>query len=250
MAATGLASPAEAPQRHSSSLPFGQLVPLSSISGPTYVTAQLLVQQVAYKLSDKIFAYSPETFDLDLALKEWAEKGETNIHNYRTDVLQLQTRTGAGALALGYIFSPDFDVTKRHIPQTLIATSGSLQQLRGSLDQLSLLYGVSSPVVAHIAAADYSAKSGLVSNYDSALRLAEDLGLGLVSSTHRYPSGSPYNSGTSSRYLDDGPRVAARCSFIFRYDSISRCYCNNRDTHHHAEFGLFTLCTVTVVCGP
>lgn len=186
MAATGLASPAEAPQRHSSSLPFGQLVPLSSISGPTYVTAQLLVQQVAYKLSDKVFAYSPETFDLDLALKEWAEKGETNIHDYRTDVLQLQTRTGAGALALGYIFSPDFDVTKRHIPQTLIATSGSLQQLRGSLDQLSLLYGVSSPVVAHIAAADYSAKSGLVSNYDAALRLAEDLGLGLVSSTSTY----------------------------------------------------------------
>ena len=31
----------------SSSLPFGQLVPLSTISGPTYVTAQLLVQQVA-----------------------------------------------------------------------------------------------------------------------------------------------------------------------------------------------------------
>ena len=49
----------------SSSLPFGQQVPLSSISGPTYVTAQLLVQQIAYKLSDKIFSYSPETFDLD-----------------------------------------------------------------------------------------------------------------------------------------------------------------------------------------
>lgn len=183
MAATSLPV---GPQRHSSSLPFGQLVPLSSISGPTYVTAQLLVQQIAYKLSDKIFTYSPETFDLDLALKDWAEKGEKNIHDYRTDVLQLQTRTGAGALALGYIFSPDFDVTKRHIPQTLVATSGSLQQLRSSLDQLSLLYGVSSPVVAHIAAVDYSAKSGLVSNYDPALRLAEDLGLGLVSSTSTY----------------------------------------------------------------
>ncbi|KAJ3481864.1 hypothetical protein NLG97_g7713 [Lecanicillium saksenae] len=45
----------------SSTLPFGQHVALADISGPTYVTAQLLVQQIAYKLSDKIFAYSPET---------------------------------------------------------------------------------------------------------------------------------------------------------------------------------------------
>ena len=170
----------------SSSLPFGQLVPLSSISGPTYVTAQLLVQQVAYKLSDKIFSYSPETFDLDIALKDWASKEDKNIHGYATSVLPLQTRIGAGALALGYIFSPDFDVTKRHIPQSLIAPSGSLQQLRGTLDQLSLLYGVSSPFVAHIAAADYSAANGLVSNYDTALRLAEDLGLGLVASGSAY----------------------------------------------------------------
>ncbi|KAI8681344.1 FAD-binding FR-type domain-containing protein [Fusarium keratoplasticum] len=170
----------------SSSLPFGQRVPLSSISGPTYVTAQLLVQQIAYKLSDKIFSYSPETFDLDIALKDWASQNEKNIHGYSTDVLPLQTRVGAGALALGYIFSPDFDVSKRHIPQSLVAPSGSLQQLRGTLDQLSLLYGVSSPFVAHIAALDYSDSKGLISNYDTALRIAEDLGLGLVASTSTY----------------------------------------------------------------
>lgn len=167
-------------------LPFGQRVPLSSISGPTYVTAQLLVQQVAYKLSDKIFSYSPETFDLDAAVKDWAAQGDKNIHGYATSVLPLQTRVGAGALALGYIFSPDFDVTKRHIPQSLVAPTGTLQQLRGTLDQLSLLYGVSSPFVAHVAAADYSASQGLTSNYDSALRLAEDLGLGLVASASTY----------------------------------------------------------------
>ncbi|KAL2208159.1 hypothetical protein CC79DRAFT_1333953 [Sarocladium strictum] len=172
--------------KNASTLPFGQSVSLSSISGPTYVTAQLLVQQVAYKLSDKLFSYSPETFDLDTAAKEWAASNESNVHGYPTTVLPLQSRTGAGALALGYIFSPDFDVTKRHIPQSLIASSGSLQQLRSTLDQLSLLYGVSSPFVAHVAAADYSYNSGLVSNYDSALRLAEDLGLGLVSSSSTY----------------------------------------------------------------
>ncbi|PON30577.1 hypothetical protein TGAM01_v201018 [Trichoderma gamsii] len=172
----------------SATLPFGKQVPLSAISGPTYVTAQLLVQQIAYKLSDKIFSYSPETFDLDVAAKQWAADESKNIHGYAPSVLPLQTRTGAGALALGYIFSPDFDVNKRHIPQTLLAPSGSLQNLRGTLDQLSLLYNLSSPFVAHIAAADYSASEGLVSNYDVALRLAEDLGLGLVASSSSYES--------------------------------------------------------------
>ncbi|ROW13431.1 hypothetical protein VPNG_04433 [Cytospora leucostoma] len=170
----------------SSSLPLGQLVPLSQISGPTYVTAQLLVQQVAYKLSDKIFSYSPETFDLDVAVSEWARTSETNIHGYATSVLPLQTRAGAGAFALGYVFSKDFDLSKRHIPQTLLAPSLSLRNLRSSLDQLSLLYSAASPFVAHIAAADYSPEEGLVSDYGSALQIADDLGLGLVSSSSAY----------------------------------------------------------------
>lgn len=170
-------------EKASSSLPFGQQVALSSISGPTYVTAQLLVQQVAYLLSDKIFSYSAPTFDLDLAVKTWAEAKERNIHGEQTDVIQLQTRTGAGALALGYMFSPDFDMAKRHVPQTLLAPSLSLNNLRSSLDQLSLLYGVASPFVAHVAALDYDARDGLLSEYDTALRTAEELGLGLVSSS-------------------------------------------------------------------
>ncbi|EGR45146.1 alpha subunit of assimilatory sulfite reductase [Trichoderma reesei QM6a] len=170
----------------SSTLPFGKQVPLSDISSPTYVTAQLLVQQIAYKLSDKIFSYSPPTFGLDASARQWAADESKNVHGYAPDVLPLQTRTGAGALALGYIFSPDFDVSKRHIPQTLLAPSGSLQNLRGTLDQLSLLYNLSSPFVAHVAAADYSAANGLVSDYEVALRLAEDLGLGLVASSSVY----------------------------------------------------------------
>lgn len=170
----------------STALPLGQMVPLSSISGPTYVTAQLLVQQVAYKLSDKIFSYSPPTFDLDIAVKEWSRSAEPNIHSSVTTVQPLQTRNGAGAFALGYMFSEDFDLSKRHIPQTLLAPSLSLRQLRSSLDQLSLLYSVASPFVAHVAAVDYSAKEGLVSEYGTALQIAEDLGLGLVGSSSAY----------------------------------------------------------------
>jgi sulfite reductase (NADPH) flavoprotein alpha-component len=170
--------------KKSSSLPFGQDLDLASISGPTYLTAQTLVQQVAYTLSDKIFAYSAESFDLDVAVKHWQEKGEKNAFGYETGVSSLETRTGAGALALGYIFSKDFDLKKRHIPQSIVASSATLHYLRASLDQLSLLYSVANPLTAHIAAVDYSANSnaGLVTDYVSSLTLAEDLGLGLVCS--------------------------------------------------------------------
>lgn len=172
----------------SGSLPFGQDVALRSISGPTYLTAQTLVQQVAYTLSDKLFTYSPDTFDLDVAAKSWQAQGEKNANGYTTGVAPMETRTGAGSIALGYIFSKDFDLKKRHIPQSIIASSGSLPFLRPSLDQLSLLYNVANPLVAHIAAVDYAANSssGLVTDYVSAFTLAEELGLGLVSSASTY----------------------------------------------------------------
>jgi sulfite reductase (NADPH) flavoprotein alpha-component len=168
----------------SSSLPFGQDITLGSINGPTYLTAQALVQQVAYTLSDKIFAYSAESFDLDAAVKYWLEQGDKNAYGYQTGLQSLETRTGAGSIALGYIFSKDFDLKKRHIPQSIIASSSTLHFLRQALDQLSLLYSVANPLTAHIAAVDYAygSPAGLVTDYVSSLALAEDLGLGLVCS--------------------------------------------------------------------
>jgi len=172
-------------KQKSSSLPFGQPIDFSAVCGPTYITAQTLVQQVAYALSDKIFSYSPESFDLDVAAKSWSAANTRNANGYTTLVAPMQTRSGAGAIALGYMFSKDFDLTKRHIPQSLLASSSSLHNLRSSLDQLSLLYSVANPFVAHVAAVDY-ASSGLVSDYVTALTVAEDLGLGLVSSSSAY----------------------------------------------------------------
>ncbi|OSS47130.1 hypothetical protein B5807_10098 [Epicoccum nigrum] len=170
--------------KQSSSLPFGEKLSYGSIGGPTYLTAQTLIQQVAYALSDKVFAYSAESFDLDVAIKSWQEQGEKNAFGYQTGVSSLETRTGAGAIALGYLFSKDFDLSKRHIPQSIVASSSTLNYLRPALDQLALLYSVANPVTAHIAAVDYSATSnaGLVTDYVSSLTLAEDLGLGLVCS--------------------------------------------------------------------
>ncbi|KZF21098.1 hypothetical protein L228DRAFT_248861 [Xylona heveae TC161] len=174
----------------STSLPFGQGLALSAIRGPTYLTAQTLIQQVAYTLSDKLFTYSPETFDLDLAVKDWSAQDELNAHGYTTKVSAMETRLGAGAIALGYMFSKDFDLKKRHIPQGILASSSTLTFLRSALDQLSLLYSVANPFVAHIAAVDYAAgtTNGLVTDYALALDLAEDLGFGLVSSTSAYES--------------------------------------------------------------
>ncbi|PMD27747.1 hypothetical protein NA56DRAFT_653587 [Hyaloscypha hepaticicola] len=147
-----------------------------------------LIQQVAYALSDKIFSYSPESFDLDVAVKDWSASNTTNANGYITRIAPMQTRSGAGSIALGYMFSKDFDLTKKHIPQSLLASSSSLHSLRAALDQLSLLYSVASPLVAHVAAVDYAPDSsrGLVTDYASALTVAEELGLGLVSSSSAY----------------------------------------------------------------
>lgn len=166
---------------------MGGVPDFEAISGPTYLTAQDLIQQVAYSLSDKIFSYSPESFNLDSAVKQWVAQNEKNVNGEVTSVQSLQTRQGAGSIALGYLFSRDFDLKKRHVPQGIIASSATLTYLRSSLEQLSLLYAVANPVVAHVAAVDYAGER-LVSDYATALNLAEDLGLGLISSSSVHES--------------------------------------------------------------
>ena len=121
-------------------------------------------------------------------MKNWAATNTKNSNGYATHVAPMQTRSGAGSIALGYMFSKDFDLAKRHIPQSLLASSSSLHSLRSALDQLALLYSVANPLVAHVAAVDYapSSSSGLVTDYVTALTVAEELGLGLVSSSSAY----------------------------------------------------------------
>ena len=117
-------------------------------------------------------------------MKRWFDNNNKNCHGYATNVEQMQIRQGAASIALGYIFSKDFDLKKRHIPQSILASTAALNYLADALDQLSLLYAVASPVIAHIAAVDYAGGSppALVSDYISAMVLAEELGFGLVSS--------------------------------------------------------------------
>ena len=168
----------------SGSLPFGQSISLKELSGPTYTTAQTLVQQVAYSLSDRLWTYSPDTFDLDTAAKQWSHEHTYNAYGYSTNVQSMQIRSGAAAIALGYIFSENFDLKKRKTPQGILATSSSLKYLRSSLDQLSLLYSIASPFVAHIAAVDYVGGSSaqLLTDYASVFSLADELGFAMISS--------------------------------------------------------------------
>ncbi|OGE51613.1 hypothetical protein PENARI_c013G05359 [Penicillium arizonense] len=211
---------------------------LSALNGPTYVTAQTLIQQVAYLLSDKIFSYSPESFDLDAALKEWTSKNETNANGESPAVKTLETRQGAGNMALGYLFSQDFDLKKRHIPQGIVASSATLPYMRAALEQLSLLYSVASPVAAHVAAVDY-ASEGLVSDYASALALAEELGLGLVSSGSAHESQhmalftTLLSSILPSVHIYDGVRVGretTRVIDVLDKDGLTRTYESVRKT--------------------
>ena len=185
----GPGKPLKAFVQQSSSLPFGQTVPLESIGGPTYLTTQTLIQQVAYCLSDRLWTYSPETFGLDVAVRAWLSAGAPNSYGHSTNVESMQIRHGAASIALGYVFSKDFDLKKRYTPQSIIASSASLLYLRSALNQLSLFYSVANPFVAHVAAIDYAGgSSALVTDYVSALDIAEELGLGLVASFSTYES--------------------------------------------------------------
>ncbi|KAF8244108.1 hypothetical protein K440DRAFT_605427 [Wilcoxina mikolae CBS 423.85] len=163
-------------------LPFGIPSSVASINGSAYTTAQTLVEQVAYTLSDRLFTYSPETFDLDNAVKQWSSKRQANGRGKITSVEPMETRLGAANVLLGYIFGAD-RVAKKEVAQSIIASSATLTSMRSAIDQLALLYSMSSPFVAHVAAADYEVSSGkLVTDYVTAVNVAQETGAGLISS--------------------------------------------------------------------
>ena len=244
----GLPAPGASPPpptdsaRQSSSLPFGRPIPLADVSGPTYLTAQTAVQQAAYALADRIWAYSPDTFDLDLALRQWSAECTANARGAAPSVQTLQIRAGAATIALGYMFSADFDLAKRHVPQAIVATSAALTYLRSALDQLSLLYSVASPLVAHVSALDYAGgdKPELVTDYVSALTVADELDLGLLASFSPHESqhiallATLFSKIVPTLHVYDGVRVGRETHRIIdvldqkglknRHDAIAETY--------------------------
>lgn len=172
----------------SPAFPFSVPPSVAAIGGPTYTTPQTLVQQVAYSLSDKLFTYSPETFALDSAAKQWASEKQDNASGRATVVNALETRLGAGSALLGYNFSKD-KTSRKELPQSVIATTATLGAMQPALKQLSLLYSLSSPVIAHVAAVDYDVTSGsLVTDYASAINVTRETGIALVASASTHES--------------------------------------------------------------
>jgi len=156
---------------------------ISSVKGTLYTTAQTLVQQVAFTLSDKLFTYSPSTFSLDAAAKLWSRNEQTNARGVVPTVNAMETRLGAANVLLGYVFSPDADPMKKAVAKSIIASSPTLTHMRSALDQLSALYRISSPFVAHVSAVDYEVSSAkLVTDYASAITVAQETGIGLLAS--------------------------------------------------------------------
>lgn len=161
--------------------PFKRPIALDAIAGSSYVTTQTVTQQVAYALSSWVWTFSPETFDLDCQVRTWRENGTDNAWGNQPHIESLQIRHGAGSVTLGCVFSPDFDLRQRHVPQSIITSSFALCYLRASLEQISLLHCVASPCVLHVAAVDFApASSKLVADYVTASTAADELGLGMV----------------------------------------------------------------------
>ncbi|KAG0131513.1 hypothetical protein HOY82DRAFT_646392 [Tuber indicum] len=76
---------------------------ISSVKGALYTTTQTLIRQVAFTLSDKLFAYSPDTFSLDTTAKLWSGNGQTNVRRVVPTVNGMETRLGAANVLLGYL---------------------------------------------------------------------------------------------------------------------------------------------------
>lgn len=159
-------------------------LPLSAIDKTTYLTAQKIVQQVAFSLANNVFTYSPNTFGLDVELRSWHASRERNSYGHTPRVLPLDIRIGAGSIILGYMFSGELGAQGRRNPQHVIGSSALLPYIHHSLSQVAATYQNSSPLVLHIAASDYvnKARVGLVTNYVSQLTIAKELELGLIAS--------------------------------------------------------------------
>ncbi|KAK9459218.1 uncharacterized protein V1516DRAFT_681303 [Lipomyces oligophaga] len=195
--------------------PFPISESASSIDGPTYVAPQALVELSTYALSDAIFTYSPETFDLDTSILKWKNAQQDNGFGVVPLLSQLDTRAGAGSLPLGYILSSGLERKFKPAPRSIIASSGSIPSLTPVLNEISYLPALPAPIVLNVAAIDYSPVTGTyVPDYVTAFNAARDTGLALVTSSkaselqHMTLLSSLLSSSMPTLHLYDGLRIA------------------------------------------
>lgn len=183
MASSRSSSPKAALPSANQDFPFPVSGDISTYSGTAYATHQVLVQHVAHALSGSVFSYSPETFNLDNAISKWRQYSQVNSQGVVPNLNQLESRTGAASILLGYIYNSVKD-SKLPVPQTVLASTATLQLMEPVLAQYAVKPSSSFPLAFNVAAVDYDAAQGaLVSDYASALKISRDLGLGLVASS-------------------------------------------------------------------
>lgn len=167
----------------SPAFPFPLSADIASLAGTSSVTGQALVEQTAYSLSKALFSYSPESFDLDRAVKTWNAKNQTNGAGKVPYFVELESRVGAAAILLGYIYNQ----TGSNAPsgaQSVLASSATLKLMAPVLATYSAKPSSASPLAFNIAAVDYDNEAEqLVTDYSSVFEVARSIGLGLVSST-------------------------------------------------------------------
>ncbi|KAK9456689.1 hypothetical protein V1511DRAFT_495026 [Dipodascopsis uninucleata] len=209
--------------------PFPISEDISSFIGPTYVTPQTLVELVNYALSDAIFSYSPETFDLDTGIVGWKGAEQENGFGVVPLLSQLETRAGAGSLPLGYILSSKLPRKNEYAPRSIIASSGSLPALAPILTEISYLPSVPTPIVLNVAAVDYSPVSGTyVSDYVTALNTAEKASFAVVNSSkageiqHMALFASLLSTVQPTVHLYDGVRLARESQRVVDVLSVKR----------------------------
>ncbi|ANB14429.1 sulfite reductase subunit alpha [Sugiyamaella lignohabitans] len=160
--------------------PFPISGDIMTLEGSFYASAQLLIQQIAYSLSESIFSYSPEDFDLDSAVSEWSKFGQKSAKGITPQLHKLESRIGAASVLLGYLYNRGGINSE---VQTVLASSATLEYMKPVLAQFALEEDYKTPLVFQIAAVDYATETGkLVTDYLPAAHISRDLGLGLISS--------------------------------------------------------------------
>ncbi|KAK9479638.1 hypothetical protein V1514DRAFT_13011 [Lipomyces japonicus] len=188
VATTAFSSLNDVPEGYSATssavFPFPVSEDIASLNGPSYGAPQTLIELTSYALSDAIFTYSPESFELDAAVSAWKSAQQTNAFGAVPLLSNLETRAGAGSLPLGYIFSTTLPRTSDQAPRSILASSGSLPSFAPILNELAYLSKLPSPIVFNVAAIDYSPVSqAFVPDYVTALNIARDSNLALVTSS-------------------------------------------------------------------
>ena len=154
---------------------------LSSISGLVYSTASTLVQQTVYSISENVFTYAPRHFNLDSSVVSWKNASQINGLGQVPQVVELETRVGAGSAVFGYLNNIK-STADTPLAQSLLSTSGTLGYLQTSLSRNALEPASGRPLSVNVAAVDYSDKSSsLVNDYVSVMNISKIIGLGLIS---------------------------------------------------------------------